>query len=482
MLFSSITFLFYFLPVAILLYYACAWSRKVQNGILFVLSLMFYAWGEPKYVLIMIGSILFNYLMGIGVHCCTMRQERKHARSNGSVKKLILVLTIIGNVGILCLFKYSNFLIRITNEALEGRHQFESLSIVLPLGISFFTLQAMSYVFDVYRGVVPVLKNPFTFGLFVCFFPKLVAGPIISYESMREQIYERKETFTKFSVGCCRFIVGLSKKLLIANQMAMITEQIFELQTHQNIPMLLAWLGAFTYALQIYYDFSGYSDMAIGLSLMFGFMLPENFNYPYISKSVSEFWRRWHISLGNWFKEYVYIPMGGSRGNTDQLVRNLCVLWLLIGIWHGAEWTFIFWGIYNFIFIIIEKLLHVDKKTGLSPMYHVYTILVTTIGWVIFCSDNLVSAGSYFTNMFTLKGGFLSSTALMFLRENFVFFVLGILFCMPIARNTNEHIMKRGKGTVVLSTLYPFAMIGLLFICITYLVNGTYHPFIYYFF
>lgn len=331
-----------------------------------ILSIVFYAWGEPKYVFLMIGSIMFNYFMGLFVACSKSVAKRK----------FVLTFTIIGNISILCVFKYLNFLIRIANQALDGKYSINTFSIVLPLGISFFTFQALSYVIDVYRNIVPVQKNPFTLGLYVSFFPQLVAGPILTYESMKDQINDRKESFTKFSVGSCRFIVGLSKKILLSNQIAIITDHVFTLQEQQNIPMTLAWLGAIAYTLQIYYDFSGYSDMAIGLSLMFGFQFPENFNYPYVSKTISEFWRRWHISLGSWFREYVYIPLGGSRGNVDKLVRNLFVVWLLTGIWHGAEWTFILWGLHNFIFIVIEKLTHMDRNCKNSSLQHTTVCLL----------------------------------------------------------------------------------------------------------
>ena len=431
MLFSSIIFLFYFLPVVIVLYYATFWSKQVQNTMLLFMSLLFYAWGEPKYVFLMIGSILFNYGMGLLIAASKKKQR---------VKKTLLYVSMLGNLSTLFIFKYLGFVIRNINGAMEAGHQITVPNIMLPIGISFFTFQAMSYVIDVYRGTVEVQKNPFYLGLYVSFFPQLVAGPIVRYSSIADQIKNRKESWSKISVGSCRFIVGLSKKILISNNMAIVTDRIFAMQAEGGIPAMLAWLGAIAYTMQIYYDFSGYSDMAIGLGLIFGFKFEENFNYPYTSKSISEFWRRWHISLGTWFRDYVYFPMGGSRvKNKDKMVRNLMVVWLLTGVWHGAEWTFIFWGAFNFIFIFMEKLLSFEQLRIKSVYKSIYCMFFVILGWVLFRSSDIIQAGSYVANMFgfgpTEFGG---AYTFMFIKEYFVFFIAAIVFSMPIARKTNQ--------------------------------------------
>lgn len=468
MLFSSIIFLFYFLPVVLVLYYGAFWSRRLQNTLLLLVSLFFYAWGEPKYVFLMIGSIVFNYVMGMLIH----RYQ----------KGFLLVLTIAGNLGVLFVFKYLSFFVRNLNEATAYRYQIIVPNIVLPIGISFFTFQAMSYVIDVYRKHVKVQKNPFYLGLYVSFFPQLIAGPIVRYATIEEQIMNRKETWQKFSAGSCRFIMGLSKKVLISNNLAVIADRIFSMQGQHNIPVSLAWLGAIAYTLQIYYDFSGYSDMAIGLGLMFGFKFEENFNYPYISQSIGEFWRRWHISLGTWFKEYVYFPLGGSRvENKDKMVRNMLVVWALTGIWHGAEWNFIFWGLFNFVFIMLERLFDFERSAVPAAIKHLYCMLLVTLGWVLFRSTDLVQAGRYIANMFGFgKAGFSSHYTWMFIRENIVFLLAGIIFSMPIARKTNAYIYKQKSRYQVLEVCYPFLVIALFVISISYLVKGTYNPFIYF--
>lgn len=468
MLFSSIIFLFYFLPVVLVLYYGTFWSRRMQNTLLLLVSLFFYGWGEPKYVFLMIGSIVFNYVMGMLIH----RYQ----------KGFLLVLTIAGNLGVLFVFKYLSFFVRNLNEATAYRYQITVPNIVLPIGISFFTFQAMSYVIDVYRNNVKVQKNPFYLGLYVSFFPQLIAGPIVRYATIEEQIMNRKETWQKFSVGSCRFIMGLSKKVLISNNMAVIADRIFSMQGQQNIPVSLAWLGAIAYTLQIYYDFSGYSDMAIGLGLMFGFKFEENFNYPYISQSIGEFWRRWHISLGTWFKEYVYFPLGGSRvENKDKMVRNMLVVWALTGIWHGAEWTFIFWGLFNFVFLMLERLLDFESSEVPTAIKRLYCMLLVTLGWVLFRSTDLVQAGRYIATMFGFgKAGFSSHYTWMFIRENLLFLLAGIIFSMPIAQKTNAYIYKQKSRFQVLEVCYPFLLIALFVISISYLVKGTYNPFIYF--
>lgn len=471
MLFSSISFLFYFLPMVLLLYYLLWFSKPLKNTVLLVASLFFYAWGEPWFVGIMILSIVMNYVFGILVD--KYREKRKRVKG-------ILIGMCVYNLGMLFVFKYLTFILRHLNEYKED---FVIVpNIMLPIGISFFTFQAISYVVDVYQKKGKVQKNPFNVGLYIAFFPQLIAGPIVRYNVIAEQIHARKETWGKFSVGVCRFIVGLSKKILISNNMAIVTDQIFVLSGQGNMAVSLAWLGSIAYTLQIYFDFSGYSDMAIGLGLMFGFKFEENFNYPYISKSISEFWRRWHISLGSWFKDYVYFPMGGSRvTNKDKMVKNLFVVWLLTGIWHGAEWTFVVWGMLHFACIVGEKFINFEKWEGNNWLKTGYVLFVVNIGWVIFRAPNLKEAGHYLGAMFGfIDHALWSDYTFMFLKEYGIFFLIGIIFSMPIGRRINKRLAEKPKGGKIVEAFYPVVILLLFFICITYLVKGTYNPFIYF--
>lgn len=441
MIFSSVAFLFYFLPVALILYYGLFFSNPLKNGILLILSLIFYAWGEPKFVLLMILSIVVNYFLALIIDII---------RDKKSLAKFFLLISCIYNLGMLFIFKYLTFVIRNINK--YQNNPITVPNMVLPIGISFFTFQALSYVIDVYRKSGVVQKNPFYVGLYISFFPQLVAGPIVKYSTIAEQIKNRKETWEKFSVGTCRFITGLGKKVLISNSMAIVADRIFSMSEISPIAASLAWIGSIAYTLQIFYDFSGYSDMAIGMGLMFGFKFEENFNYPYISKSISEFWRRWHISLGSWFKDYVYFPLGGSRvSNKDKMIRNLLVVWLLTGIWHGAEWTFIVWGLLNFVFIALEKIISFEKIENIGIFKHIYTLFLVNLGWVIFRSLNLYEAGKYISYMFGLSyNGFFSDYTLMFIKEYSVFFILGIVFSTPIAKYANKLIVENTKGTKLL--------------------------------
>ena len=471
MLFSSITFLFYFFPTVLILYYVFSFSKPLKNLVLLIASLFFYAWGEPKFVLVMLASILCNYIFALIVD--------KYKNHNFK-SKLILTLTCIFNLGMLFVFKYLSFSLRTINDGFNL--SLTVPNIALPIGISFFTFQAMSYVIDVYRGAGKVQKNPFYVALYISFFPQLIAGPIVRYSTIAEQMDNRKETWQKFSVGTCRFITGLSKKILISNSMAIIVDRIFEMNSFGGVPASLAWLGSIAYTLQIFFDFSGYSDMAIGLGLMFGFKFEENFNYPYISKSITEFWRRWHISLGTWFKDYVYFPLGGSRvTNKDKIIRNLFVVWLLTGIWHGAEWTFILWGLLNFVFIAIEKIFSINKMKGHNILRSIYALFIINLGWVLFRSPNLIEAGKYISSMFGLSGhGFWSDYSFMFLKEYLVFFVAGIIFSTPIAKRINKFSVDKAKGAFIFELLYPLAMMAMFLLCVSYLVKGTYNPFIYF--
>lgn len=468
MLFSSIVFLVYFLPMVLVFYYATFWSRKMQNVLLFIMSLVFYAWGEPSFVFLMLGMVGFLYVMGLIM--------------DRYPKKILLVITLAGNLSVLVWYKYFNFIVENLNQTLGEQYQIPMHHVTMPIGISFFTFQAMSYAIDVYHKRVKVQKNPLYLGLYIAFFPQLVAGPIVRYSDMEEQILGRKESMEKFSAGWCRFLVGLSKKILLSNSLAVIADRIFTMQEYHSIPVILAWLGAIAYTLQILYDFAGYSDMAIGLALVFGFKFEENFNYPYTSKSISEFWRRWHISLGAWFREYVYIPLGGSRvENKDKMVRNLLVVWILTGIWHGANWTFLLWGLFNFIFIFFEKFMEFERLDIPSPIKHIYSMMAVMIGWVLFRSNDLIQAGRYIANLFGFGAdGFFSDYAWMFVKENFLVLVAAIVFTMPVARTVNQHLYEQKRGYRVLEFCYPATMFLLVLLCLSCLVKGTYNPFIYF--
>lgn len=471
MLFSSIVFLFYFLPAVLLLYYILSFSRMLQNILLLIASLMFYAWGEPVYVFLMIGSILFNSVMGYLV-----------GRWEGAKKKVTLCFAVVANISVLFVFKYLGFVLK--SIGLTGA---ENFNLSLPIGISFFTFQALSYVVDVYWEYTKP-ENPFYVGLYISFFPQLIAGPIIQYSTVADQIRNRKSSFDKLAVGICRFTTGLGKKVLLSNCFAAIADNVFQWSAigtdKVTVPAMLAWLGSIAYSLQIYFDFSAYSDMAIGLALCFGFKFGENFNYPYIADSVSDFWKRWHISLTDWFREYVYFPLGGSRvRNQDYMVRNMFVVWLCTGIWHGANWTFIFWGLYYFVFQLMERFFEYPKKIKSKLLKHVYTLLVVNAGWVVFRADDLYQAGRVFLNMLGMNNnGFYSDTAVMLLRENWVFLLLGIVFSTPIARNMNEILYTNQKSliNILYTLLYPVAMLLLFLVSVSYLASGTYNPFIYF--
>lgn len=475
MLFSSIIFILFFLPVVFAGYYLLSFSRRLQNILLFIASIMFYAWGEPIYVFLMLTSILVNWFFGLSVSRVKKQEQ----------KKRILILSCVFNLGILFVFKYLGFVIRNIN--LVG-NILPQPDIALPIGISFFTFQAMSYVIDVYRNTTEAEKNPFYVGLYISFFPQLIAGPIIKYHSVAMQIRHRKSSWRKCSVGICRFSTGLGKKILISNNMAILADHIFSWssmgQEFYTVPAMLAWLGCIAYTLQIYFDFSGYSDMAIGLGLMFGFEFDENFNYPYAAASITDFWRRWHISLTSWFREYVYFPLGGSRvDNKDFMVRNMFIVWLLTGIWHGAEWTFLFWGLWHFLFQLAERFFGYADKWKSRPFMHIYTLLVVSFGWVLFRAQDLYQAGRYFMNMFALnRNGIYSGLSLYLLREYWVFLAAAVIFSLPLARIANGLLAEKKMGVLgkICSVCYPLVMGGMVLLCIACLVRGSYNPFIYF--
>lgn len=482
MVFSSVVFLFYFLPVVLLLYFTIGkLNIWIKNIILLVASFVFYAWGEPVNVILFAVSCLLNYVCGLLVG--TLKHKKR-------LQKVGLFFSIIVNIGILFVFKYLNFTIGNIN-MIFGTELRQFSSLVLPIGISFYTFQAMSYVIDVYREDTPVQKNFLLVALYISLFPQLVAGPIVRYHTVQEQMLGRRETLTLFSSGVRRFVVGLAKKMLLANSFAVIADNVFGLSeighTQYLVPASLAWIGSLAYSLQIFFDFSAYSDMAIGLGRMFGFEFEENFNYPYIAKSMNDFWRRWHISLTTWFREYIYFPLGGSRmKNWDGLLRNLLIVWLLTGIWHGANWTFILWGLWNLIFIFIERFLEL-KDRSVNPVFgHIYTLFIVNMGWVLFRAENLNMALEYIRNMFCLNSnGIFSSMALMFCKENWLFILIGVAACIPPGIYAQKGGLVFGKKAGIVAKrasnfFYPSAMAFLFIVCIVYVVRSGYNPFIYF--
>ncbi|QAT42922.1 MBOAT family O-acyltransferase [Aminipila luticellarii] len=469
MLFSSIIFISCFLPIVLFLYYTIfRFSRSVQNIFLLIISLGFYAWGAPKFVFLLILSVLANWMFGLIL---------SKVRADKIKSRIIIILMLIYNLSIIFVFKYLMFTMK-NIQYITGL-DFTIPKIALPIGISFFTFKAISYVIDVYKEKGPAQKNPLHVGLYITFFPQLLAGPIERYENFADQIENRKESFDDVSAGVCRFLVGLSKKVLLANNLALVADKAFKLLGTDDLSLAMAWLGAICYTLQIYYDFSGYSDMAIGLGRMFGFHTKENFNYPYISKSTTEFWRRWHISLGSWFRDYVYIPLGGNRVKTkQQLFFNVFAVWALTGLWHGANWTFICWGLLYFVSISAEKAVGLDKMESHSVLRHIYTMLLVMFGWVLFRADNIVDALVYLKTMFVPGGGgFIDADAIVCTKEYIVFLFFGILFSRPFAKKLAKTKPAQSKPAQI---LYVIALMVLFFACISYMLKSAYNPFIYF--
>ena len=470
MLFTSLEFLLFFLPVVVLLNLIL--PRTFQNVWLFVSSLFFYAWGEPFFVLIMMGSILINYLFAIKI------DENKEHRA---VQRLILVIDVFMNLGILFVYKYMNFVTSII-------HQFNSdivvTEYVLPIGISFYTFQALSYVVDVYRGE-KAQTNIVNVGLYIALFPQLIAGPIVRYGDIKDQLLERRVSIDEFSEGVFRFLVGFNKKMMLANMVAIVSDQSFNMDTERTV--FMAWIGALCYTLQIYFDFSGYSDMAIGLGKIMGFEFPKNFDYPYTSKTITEFWRRWHMSLGQWFKNYLYFPLGGSRVSSKlRLVFNLMFVWLMTGIWHGANMTFILWGVMYGVLISIEKLFAIptkikDKKT-IRTIYQIFTMIAVMVGWVIFRAENLHEALNYMMDMIGLRnGGFIAKTDVFWVREYGIYIIAGMICSVPVLKNAIKalHCKNEVAYHIVDAGIY-ICNIVMLVIGISYLVISAHNPFIYF--
>lgn len=468
MLFSSATFLFGFLPVVLAVYYALRGHRETQNTVLCLFSLFFYAWGEPWFVLIMLVSIIVNWAAGLLI-------ERSRS-------KLIVVLDLVFNLGILAVFKYLMFAVESVNDLLGT--DMSVPDIALPIGISFFTFQAISYVLDVYRGHGAAQHNILHVALYISFFPQLIAGPIVRYNTISEQITDRHESWEDFSEGCVRFIIGLGKKIIIANNLALIADKVFEMASgvytdwfgiECSLTADIAWLGALAYTFQIFFDFSGYSDMAIGLGKMFGFHFLENFNYPYISGSISEFWRRWHISLGTWFRDYLYIPLGGSHCSQIRNYLNLLVVWFCTGLWHGANTTFIIWGLMYFVLIAAERYFDLKNRLDgtLSYIGHIYTLLFVVIGWVIFRADNMHVACNYIAQMFSFTSN--SQMAAFYIREYWMYYLVAVIFSVPIIPRVKAKISRR-----LWDVLSGAIVLIVLIVSISFIVKGSYNPFIYF--
>lgn len=464
MVFSSTIFLCVYLPLVLLGYYIC--PKKGRNLFLLIASLVFYAWGEPKYVFLMIFSILVNYIFG--------RLMDKH-RENKKRLKLMLVLSVVIDIGLLSVFKYTDFIITNVN-AIFGAN-FDLLNIALPIGISFYTFQAMSYTIDVYRNDVRVQKNLIDFGMYITMFPQLIAGPIVRYADVQDQLAERSVTTADFSEGIMRFVVGLGKKVLLANQMGAVWSEIYALGG--DVSALMAWTGAIAYTFQIYFDFSGYSDMAIGLGRMFGFKFPENFRYPYQSVSITDFWRRWHITLSTWFKEYLYIPLGGNRYGLARQALNLLIVWSLTGFWHGAGWNFVMWGLYYFVILFIEKLFLLKALDKLPKLFrHVYALLLIVIGWVIFASDDVSVLLPYLGSMFGANGAIGGMDVYTLLTKAVL-----LIICCVASTELPKKLFLSAAGAMnekAAFTLKSVLMIALLALSMILLIGDSYNPFLYF--
>ena len=455
MVFSSTVFLFLFLPLALCIYYN-PWlsGRRFRNVFLLLASLIFYAWGEPVFVSLMIVSIAVAFLVG------------RHLRGAG--RKYWLGAGVAFHVGLLFVFKYLTFVLGQLG-LLVGN--LEGFTIALPIGISFFTFQLLSYLFDVYHGKAEAQNNILNLGLYVALFPQLIAGPIVRYDAIAAEITQRQENLTDFSEGMLRFIYGLAKKVLIANYMGQLADTIFAM--NGSLSVGTAWLGAVAYTLQIYFDFSGYSDMAIGLGRMFGFHFAENFNYPYIAKSATEFWRRWHISLGSWFRDYVYIPLGGNRCSKLRWVLNLFAVWALTGIWHGANYTFLVWGLFYFVLLLGEKFTRLPEKLG--GFAHIYAMIAVIVGWVMFRSENLDAGLHYIGMMFGFDSlGVDDDYFWLYLGQTYSVLLAGIILSLPLFPWLKKH------GGRLANNVEPVAALGLFVLTLVVAVSASYNPFIYF--
>ena len=475
MLFPSVEFIFAFLPIVLTVYFILLRRNVLLKNIwLFAASLFFYAFGEGSFILLMLGEILLDYLLALFLN----RSQKRWAR------RTLLSIAIISNIGILGIFKYASFvcvdILHLPPDAVGI-----AADIHLPLGISFFTFQALSYVLDVYMGKVDATDSFLNVGLYVSFFPQLVAGPIVRFTDIADAINNRKESIDGFSSGVVRFLIGLSKKVLIANNMALVADAAWKLIIGDRLEasVAMAWLGAISYTLQIYFDFSGYSDMAIGLGKIFGFDFPENFKHPYIATSLTEFWRRWHISLSSWFRDYVYIPLGGSRRGEARTYINLMIVWLLTGIWHGANYTFVVWGLLYGILLMIEKVICAHKAIRKQSLIqriagHFYTMIVVTLAWLIFRSDSINDALIYILGMFGRGSGKLVDRVFVaYLKQNICFYIPAMIGCMPILESLE---LKFGEKNPIYNVAFGATVLAGFVISVSYIINNGYNPFIYF--
>ena len=463
MLFSSLTFLFVFLPIVVLGYYLM--PAKAKNIWLLISSLFFYFYGEPKYLILMLAVITVSYIFGLITE-----------KSTGKSRKAALTASVMINLSALIFFKYTDFFLKSINTVLGTN--IGLLSIALPIGISFFTFQAISYNIDVYRGDVAAQKNPLNLALYVSLFPQLVAGPIVRYSNVERELRERKHTLDGFYYGTRRFVVGLAKKILLANALGNLCEIFRETEDKST---LFFWIYAVAYSLQVYFDFSGYSDMAIGLGSIFGFKFPENFRYPYISSSVTEFWRRWHISLGSWFRDYVYIPMGGNRVKKSRFFFNILTVWFLTGFWHGADWTFMIWGLYFAALLLIEKSIPQKIKEKFpATIGHIYLIFAVLVGFVIFNGNGLNGVIYDLKGMFTSAYPTCTDTTLYYLKSYAVLFIAGIIAATPVAKIAAEKISATKIGSKIFAVAEPIFIFVILIAVTAYLIDGSYNPFLYF--
>ena len=459
MLFSSIPFLYYFLPAVLILYFLVPW--KLKNTVLLVFSLVFYGWGEPKLLFLMIFTIALFYFCGLAIGGAEEQKQRK----------FWLTVSVVISIALLGLFKYADFFVDSFN-TVTGL-SVPLLKLALPVGISFYTFQCLSYTIDVYRGNVPPQKNPISFGAYVALFPQLIAGPIVRYVDVARELESRSHSWENVSCGLRRFLIGLGKKILLADNFALLIK-LFRESGEPSV--LFYWMYAVAFSLNIYFDFSGYSDMAIGLGRIFGFHFMENFNYPYLSKSITEFWRRWHISLGSWFRDYVYIPLGGNRVSRGRWVLNILLVWMLTGAWHGAAWNFVLWGLLYALFLLAEKWIPVLQKLP-DFLRRGYTLLIVMLGFVLFNAESITQAGSDLAAMFGFAGlPVVTEETLYYLRSYGILFVVGFVGATPVVRDAARRIEDTKAGSI----LELLMMVALLLVCTGYLVDGSFSPFLYF--
>ena len=466
MVFSSLIFIFIFLPLVLVSYYIT--PRRLRNTVILLASLLFYAWGEPTYIILIIISILINYLGALLI--------RVHIKNKDKSKFIFITLLLI-DISILFFFKYYGFAIECLGSIIGLDLKVKSIS--LPLGISFYTFQQISYIADIYMQKVKPERNLIDFATYITMFPQLIAGPIVKYDDIHKQLANRKESINKFGEGVQRFIIGLGKKVILANNIGLIWTQVKEVNLN-DLSVVLAWIGIIAFTLQIYFDFSGYSDMAIGLAKMFGFDFLENFDYPYISKSITEFWRRWHMSLGGWFREYIYIPLGGNKKGTLIQVRNLFIVWFTTGLWHGASTNFVVWGLYFGVILFIEKIYLKDLLKKIPSIFsHIYTLIIVMIGWVIFDMNTLTDSGHYIKIMFGFGNNiFIDNLAKYILTNNFIILLIGLICSTKLIKIY----MNKIKSTFRENDVFLITAINLLILIIStaYLVGASYNPFLYF--